>query len=98
MSLEDGKDQVNSYMGSICTLFLFMLICMYGYQKMDVLVAKKDVDMLSAVLDYYYDEDFTFNYNNGFNIAVAFTAYDDETEWILDDSYGEIVFNAFSWG
>ena len=54
--------------------------------------------MLSAVLDYYYDEDFTFNYNNGFNIAVAFTAYDDETEWILDDSYGEIVFNAFSWG
>ena len=98
MSLENGNDKVNSYMGSICSLFLFMLICLYGYQKMDVLVAKKDVDMLSATLDYFYEEDFVFHYQNGFNVALAFTAYDDETEVILDDTYGEIVFNVVTWG
>lgn len=65
---------------------------------MDVLIAKKDVDMLSAVLDYYFDENYIFDYQQGFNIAIAFTAFDGETDWILDDSYGEIVFNAYSWG
>ena len=29
---------------------------------------------------------------------MAFTAYDDETEPILDPTYGKIAFNSFSWG
>jgi len=32
------------------------------------------------------------------NIAVAFTAYNSKTEYELDPSYGEIVFNSYSWG
>ena len=32
------------------------------------------------------------------NFAIAFTAYDDETEPILDESLGELVFNSYSWG
>ena len=56
MSLDDGKDNVNSYMGSFCTFFLFFVISTYGYQKMDVLIAKKDVDMLSSILDFHYEE------------------------------------------
>ena len=62
MSLEDGKDRVNSYAGSLCSFALFTLVCLYGYLKMDVLLAKKDVDMLSAVLDYHYEEEYIFNY------------------------------------
>ena len=29
---------------------------------------------------------------------MAFTAYDSETEPILDPSYGRIVFNSYQWG
>ena len=29
---------------------------------------------------------------------MAFTAYDDVEEPILDPSYGKIVFNSYSWG
>ena len=61
---------------------------------MDILIARKDVDILSAVLNYYHEEDYTFSYQNGFNIALAFTEFNDESESILDESYGEMVFYA----
>ena len=34
----------------------------------------------------------------GMNIAVGFSGYDSEREWVLDKSYGELVFNSYSWG
>lgn len=32
------------------------------------------------------------------NIAVAFSAYDSEQEYILDPTYGELRFTSLSWG
>ena len=34
----------------------------------------------------------------GLNLAIAFSEYDDETEPILDKSYGRLVFIAYEWG
>ena len=62
------------------------------------MISKKDVDILSTVNDDTYTSDDVFDYKNGFNIAVAFTAFDSETEWILDPTYGSLVFNHLSWG
>ena len=39
-----------------------------------------------------------FDYDQGFNIAVAFSAYDSETEPILDPSIGDLYFAVASWG
>ena len=39
-----------------------------------------------------------FSYEQGLNIAAAFTAYDDVEEPILDESIGELVFKAYTWG
>lgn len=41
---------------------------------------------------------YTFNYESGLNIAVAFTSFDNGKEPILDKSYGELVFNEYTWG
>ena len=30
--------------------------------------------------------------------AVAFSAFDDETEPILDKSYGQLIINSYEWG
>ena len=65
---------------------------------MDVFLARKDVDILSAVNDLLFTDDDIFSYKNGLNIAVAFTAYDSEESWILDETYGELVFSSYSWG
>ena len=71
---------------------------MYTYLKADVLYNKKDVDILSTINDNFFTPDYELNYQNGFNIAAAFTGFDSETEDILDPTYGEIVFLHYYWG
>ena len=72
---------------------------MFAYLKIDVLINKKDVDVMSTINDNYYTPDDVITYKNtGFNIAAAFTAYDSETEDILDPTYGELVFMHYAWG
>ena len=39
-----------------------------------------------------------FDASKGLNMAMALTAYDGETENILDPSFGEIVFREYKWG
>ena len=95
-----GKDssQITSYMGSCISLALVFILALYAYQKADVLVGRKDVDVLSTVNDLAFTPDDIFDYSKGFNLAVAFTAYDSNPEPILDPTIGELVFNHYEWG
>ena len=85
-------------MGSVCSVLLLAIVALYAYQKTEILIYKKNVDILTQIYEkeLTYDED--FSYQNGFNVAVAFAAYDGDTEWILDPTYGELDFNHFTWG
>ena len=95
----DGDTRVaQSFLGSLCSLMILILTVLYAYQKMDVLIAKKDVDVLSATKPLVFTEEDKFNYDNGFNVAVAFTSYNNDEEWELDQAYGTLVFNSFEWG
>ena len=85
-------------MGSICSLILFTIVLMYTYLKADTLIKRKDVDILSTIKDTHFLPDYEFNFDKGFNFAVAFTAYDSNQERILDPTIGEIVFNHYEWG
>lgn len=42
----DESDQVRSIMGSFCSLFLLLITLAYSYQKAEILMNKKDVDVL----------------------------------------------------
>ena len=35
---------------------------------------------------------------SGLNLAIGFTAFDDNPDPILDKSYGRLVFNVYEWG
>ena len=98
MTIGDGETSLLSWMGCACTYFVVIIVGLYSLQKIDVLLKKKDVDVLSTINDYYYSDDFIFSHENGLAIAVAFTAYDTERSWSLDPAYGEIVFNNYTWG
>lgn len=45
-----------------------------------------------------FTDDDIFSYKNGLNVAMAFTAYDTEKSYILDETYGELIFNSYAWG
>ena len=74
------------------------MMMLYLFQKADVLVNNKDVDILSTVNRLFFDADEKFSFKDGLNIAVAFSAYDNEEEWSLDKKYGNLVFIEYSWG
>jgi len=56
MMLDEGST-VNSMMGSLCSLILLFLTLAYGYQKMEILINQKDVDVLQTVKDLFYTDD-----------------------------------------
>lgn len=85
-------------MGSICSIILLLITVFYAYLKFDVLRNKKDVNVLSTIKDSYFTDDDHFSYEQGLNIAVAFTAYDSERDPILIPQIGEIVINQYKWG
>ena len=55
-------------------------------------IEKKDVDIMSSTMISYIDETQVFDHSQGLNLAMAFTAFDNHPEPILDKSIGELVF------
>ena len=98
MKLDAGKDDLRSIIGSLCSLILISVLCMFAVLKFEVLINKKDVDIMSTINDNYFTPNDKITSANGLNIAVAFTKYDSDTEDILDPTYGEIVFMRYFWG
>ena len=99
MKIDKGNSGLNTSFGSLLTILVYILVIIYTYIKIDVLIQKKDVDIMSTTmidkLGSYYIVD---NEETGLNLAISFTAYDSKSEPILDKSYGELVFNAYEWG
>ena len=56
------------------------------------------MDLLETVHHMAFDANHVFSHDNGFALAVAFSAYDSNPNPTLDPTYGEIVFNYFYWG
>ena len=98
MKLDDGDDVKTSFLGGICSLILLIVVIMYAYLKGDVLINKKDVDILSTVNDMFIEPTERFTNEQGFAFAVAFTGYDSVQEPILTPDIGTLVFNHYSWG
>ena len=90
----EGNDIKKSVMGSLLSLILVATILTYLYQKVEVMMGRKGVDLQSAFMEKYFTEFDSFGYDQGMNFAVAFTAYNNEREPILDPEYGYIYARA----
>ena len=98
MGLDRHNHSAQSYLGAFLSLLILVSTSAYAVQKLDILLAKKDVDVLAAVKDLAFTSDFKFTYINGLNIAVAFTEYNDNTLWELPKEYGKLIINSYTWG
>lgn len=98
MNLDDGGEkEARTWFGAVCSLFILSLVVVFTYIKVETLIGRKDVDILSTIKDYHFSDMDRFGYENGLNIAVAFTDYSHNREWQLDPTYGKLVFNSYSW-
>ena len=98
LNLDREKSQMTSYCGVCGSIFLLVIILIYGFQKADVLINKKDVNILQTKKSLHFNAWDKFTYNDGLNVAVALTAFDAEEGWILEKKYGELVIAEYSWG
>ena len=98
MKLDKNKNSVQTCMGSFLTLLIYIIVGAYAYQKIDVWVNKKDVEIMSSILMSEFSEEDKFRFEDGFNVAMALASYGDEYNAQLDKSIGEIIFRAYTWG
>ena len=92
MKLNEGKEGIPSWMGAICTVILFLIVLAYTAQKLEIMISKKDFDIVSAIRQSYFSTDDYFQASHGFNVAIAYTNKS------LDPSYGKLAFYSSEWG
>ena len=98
MHLDKGARELRSWFGSLCSIILMLILGAYAYQKFDVLVFMKDVDLITSVeLNAFGIED-TFDSTNGFMAAAALSDYVDVDKAGMDPRIGELVFTHYKWG
>ena len=61
MKVDDGNEEKASFFGGICSLSLLIVVIAFTYQKVDVLINKRDVDILSTVNENFFTADEVFN-------------------------------------
>ena len=98
MKLDKNKNSVQTCMGSLLTMLVYLVVGAYAYQKIDVWINKKDVEIMSSILMSRFSEEEKFSFNDGFNVALALASYGSDDNPGLDKSIGEIVFRAYEWG
>ena len=98
MNINKNSKQLKSVSGACLSLFLLIGTFVYAFQKLIILIERSDFEVKQSVRGNYFTSDDVFTYKNGFNIAFGFTAYDNEQEWILDPTYGELIAYTRGWG
>ena len=94
---KEGSKSQPSFVGSIFSLMVFGTVLSYAILKVQNLMEKKDVDILSTVEEFHFEELDLFTTKQGLQIAVAFTGFNSNTEYELDPAYGELIFNRIEW-
>ena len=98
MNIDDDVSAVKSRTGCIFTLFLILLTLLYTYQKIEVLVEQSDTSIAIHEEEDHFSDTYKFGYDQGFNIAVAFTGYNNLRENELPPEIGYFRYRVWEWG
>ena len=98
MKLDKRKSILNTSVGCHITIIAYIVILMYTLVKFNVWIEKKDISIMATKLTDALPDGYTFSYEQGLNIAIAFTGFDNNIEPILDKSYGHLVFKEYAFG
>ena len=63
MKFDGGRKKLQTCTGSIMSILMLILLIIYTTLKVDVLLNKKQVDIISANNEEHFDEDKTFSSN-----------------------------------
>ena len=78
-------------MGAFCTIVVAFFVLAFTLTKLQTLINRKDVDIMSLAEDSAIDEDEVFSYSNGLFLAAALTEYNTDPRLIEQREYGELL-------
>ena len=91
MELDVNDSAYRSYMGAFCTIVVAFFVLAFTLTKLQTLINRKDVDIMSLAEDSAIDEDEVFSYSNGLFLAAALTEYNTDPRLIEQREYGELL-------
>jgi len=97
MKVDGKRDLIHSWMGTLCTIMMALLLAGFTYLKTLNIINKKDITILSTEIEGAYDYDYKFTADSGFFVAAALTAFDSGTEILEEPQYGELVIKHYGW-
>ena len=69
--LPKGRQKYKSLVGSICTIFTLSIVFAYAIYKFELLIQKEEARVQRSVEEEFYDGNFTYTREEGFNVAFA---------------------------
>ena len=91
MKFEGGKTELKSMTGAIFSILLIIILLGYTALKVDNLIRRSQVDIISAINEDFYKQDHQIGAMQGFNFAVALGSIRNGG---LDPRIGEFIFTA----
>ena len=98
MKIKGSNDRHQSWLGVCLSLLLGLIMSIFLYTKVITWRGKKDVDIMSALVENEFDYTKRFDSTHGFFVAAALTEYDSNTEIIEKPEYGELIIEQYGWG
>ena len=60
MQIGEGKTALRSKLGAFCSFLLVIILIIYAGYKVSILEGKKNVDIIQAVKENHFDNDYVF--------------------------------------
>ena len=86
-----------SYMGAAVSVTYVLMVCIFLFHKLLILFDDSATRVTSRIVENAIHETEKFNWEDNLFVAVALTHFKEEEEIIEDPTYGELVFEHFSW-
>lgn len=94
LNVDKGVQTLPSKMGTACSILLLMILAAYTGYKIDILGAKKSIDILSVVIENHFSGDYVFGAEQGLNLAIGILVpYQPIESHGVDPSYGRFKFS-----
>ena len=84
--------------GGVLSLIFFVFTVMFTYSKVQVMLKKSDVKVISSVQENVFDHDYKFTAEKGLFVAAALVSFDGQKGLLEEPQYGELAFKNIGWG
>lgn len=83
--LPNRKQKYKSIVGSICTIFILTIVFAYAIYKFDLLIQKEEARVQRSTEEEYFDSNFNYTKEQGFNVAFAL-----DSNGKLDENFNDL--------